>query len=192
MLTKYVLWSGGLDSTILLYDLATNPNQIVQPVHILIRNGSGKDAREREAITRIFSELQDTYPNVLEPIRFKNKISPSDHRNQDMIELIAEKYNLTEIYIGTHYTENTATEDSDWRFLTENTGIEVHDTTRMHPELRTKSDLFWFGVELLGLDILEKTWSCQLWFKKPCGRCFSCKERDELFKIVKSNEEVEE
>lgn len=179
------LWSGGLDSTIATYYFA-NEGWTIQPYHILIRMGSGKDAREREAIIRVYEALKDQFPNVLPPIRVKHKIRPSDRRNQDIIEFVRDEFGVKKVILGTHHTTQTSTEDSNWKCLTERTGVDVWDLQRLgYPE---KRDQFLVGVELLGVKVLEMTFSCQLWFRKPCGRCFSCKDRAKLFEEVDAKE----
>ena len=176
------LWSGGLDSTIATYYFAKKKGWTIQPYHILIRMGSGKDAREREAIIRVYEALKDQFPNVLTPKREKHRIRPSDCRNQELIEFVRDEFGVKKVILGTHHTTQTSTEDSNCKSLTERTGVDVWDLQKLgYPE---KRDQFLVGVKLLGVEVLKMTFSCQLWFRKPCGRCFSCKDRAKLFEEV--------
>ncbi len=178
------LWSGGLDSTIATYYFAEK-GWTIQPYHILIRMGSGKDAREREAIDKVYETLKDRFPNVLEPIRVKHKIRPSDHRNMELIEFIRDEYGVKETILGTHIDPvmHTYRGDSDWDELQERTGVIIHDLRKEGYNM--KAEQFAVGVKLLGVEVLEMTFSCQLWFRKPCGRCYSCKDRAKLFEEVR-------
>lgn len=175
------LWSGGLDSTIAMCYFAEQAH-IIQPYHVLIRNGGGKDAREREAIDKLYPILKNKYI-ILKPIRIKHKIGPSDFRNEQLIKFIKDFYKVKSALLGNHIVERDVTqefkEDCSWEFLEKKIGIPVYDLRRFGYE--TKEEQFKLGIKLLGKDILELTWSCQLWWKTPCGKCFSCKERDILF-----------
>lgn len=175
------LWSGGIDSTIATYFFAYG--YIIQPYHVLIRNGGGKDAREREAIDLIFDTLKEQFPNVLPVIRVKHKISPSDHRNEDLINFVKNEFSIKKVILGTHKVIRDISQerinDSNWEYLQKKTGIDVFDLNKLGHSL--KKDQFQIGINLLGIDVLKMTWSCQLWWKNPCKNCFSCKERKELF-----------
>ncbi len=180
------LWSGGVDSTIATYYFADKGWEI-QPYHILIRMGSGKDARERDAVDKIYESLKDKFPNVRKPFHVKHRIRPSDRRNIELIELLRDMFGEKEVILGTevahlemHSTDRR--EDSYWEKLQERTGVTIHDLRREGFNL--KSDQFPVGVKLLGVEILEMTWSCHLWFKNPCGRCYACTERAEVFEQV--------
>lgn len=177
------LWSGGLDSTIAMCFFA-DCDFIIQPYHILIRNGGGKDAREIEAIKNLYPLIKGRFPTILEPIEFKHKISPCNDRNEKMILLLKEKYDISNCLLGNHVSEREGLEnDTRWEYLEEKTKIPIIDLRRMGIE--TKKEQFALGITLLGDTVLKLTWSCQLWWKKPCGKCFSCKKRNFLFTLYK-------
>lgn len=176
----HVLWSGGLDSTIIAAKLAEMGFNVVLH-HIKIRNG-GKDAREREAITNVLPHLVRRYQ--VEFHEHKHRLPPSPDRNLKMVLFIKEKVpDATRIAVGTLKDDGWNAEypatDGDAEALTRNSGAEVitWDTLDYH----THDGIYALGLELLGKKVLKKTWSCQLWFKKPCGKCYSCKRRGVLF-----------
>src|SRR5271157_2899913 len=93
------LWSGGIDSTVMTYYLSQF--YTVQPLHVLIRHGSGKDIREREATDAIFKMIQAKHPDVLPIVRVKQRIPASDERNVALIKLAKTLFpNATKIAIG--------------------------------------------------------------------------------------------
>ena len=148
----------------------------VKCYHILIRNGCGKDIREAKAIKSLLP-LFEKHPNFsFEEI--KHRIRPCDDRNLKMINLIKDS---TPIAIGTLRIDdfgNYPTTDGDDIYLTEKSGVKIitWDTLGLH----TFGEIYALGLKLLGRANLGKTWSCQLWWKKPCGNCYSCKRRMRL------------
>lgn len=182
------LWSGGLDSTISTYYYA-NKGFTIQPYHILIRNGGGKDAREIESLNNVYNELKNKFPNVLPIIRVKHKLPPSDDRNERLILIIKElvpnfKEEYDGIILGIHVIlHNNSSfdihDDNNVQKLSEKTNTKIYSMG--NDGYDTKEKMFKCGLNLLGKEILSLTWSCQLWWKKPCEKCYSCKERIKLF-----------
>jgi len=183
------LWSGGLDSTIATYYYSLQ--HIIQPYHILIRNGGGKDAREINAVDHIYNELKDKFPNVLPVKRFKYKISPCENRNEQLINIVKQTlcnniHDYAGIILGTYeIVDNTSTinlvDDNNRELLYKKTQIPIYALSLEGHD--TKEKIFQLGLQIFNnnMNLLEKTWSCQLWWKSPCGKCYSCKERAELF-----------
>jgi len=175
-----LLWSGGLDSTIMLQFLLSAECH-VKCYHILIRNGCGKDIREKKAIESLLP-LFEKHPSFsFEEIR--HRIRPCDDRNLKMINLIKTSIPVA---IGTLRSDNYGnypTTDEEDEYLTKKSGVKVitWDTLGLH----TFEEVYAFGLRLLGRSNLEKTWSCQLWWKKPCGKCYSCKRREAFLNTVK-------
>ena len=177
-----VLWSGGFDSTVMLYLLASKDYH-VKPYHILIRGGGGKDFREKYAIDEIWVDLESKYPKVESPVHVRHTIRKCDYRNQKMISFVNSEFGERKIALGSYVEGSRFSYDNDNDFLSKITGCEV--ITFDNFNIRNKDEIASL-VHGLGLEeIIKKTWSCQLWFKNPCGKCFSCKQREKAFEAIK-------
>lgn len=176
-----VLWSGGFDSSAMVYFLASK-NYQVKPYHVLIRNGGGKDAREKSAVDKIWHRMKDSYPNVDKPARIKYKIKPCKDRNQKLIKLLKNKYGEKTISLGSYVENSRYVKDNDKNYLSKTTKCEV--ITFDSFGIKNKQDIASVVKKLNLEDMIKVTWSCQLWFKKPCNKCFSCKNRKEALKII--------
>ena len=176
-----LLWSGGVDSTVMAAELGRRGFKVMLH-HIKIRRGTGKDLREASAIAKLLPELKKRFPEM-SFLEHKYRISPCPDRNLKMILFLKTVCgeNPT-IAVGTlrnddwdpHYTED----DGDDEKLSRNSGASVitWDTLGVHaPEQIGR-----IGRRLLGQAVLDMTWSCQLWFRKPCGKCYSCRRRAKL------------
>ena len=182
-MTEIVLWSGGLDSTVLVYYLGRDVE--VQPIYLEI--GTVGQRHERVIVEDLSEELRDKYPLVL-PVKlisnWKWQFSEFPriklNRNLRICEFMR-KLGAKKVYMGGYVSGSHFPEDNDPMRLSELARIEVWNWERLIPGA-TKEDVFKLGIEELGEDILRKTWSCQLWWNSPCGNCFSCVERSDLFK----------
>lgn len=176
-----VLWSGGFDSTVMAYFLASE-NYSVKPYQVLIRNGSGKDAREKEAVDKVWNYLKNFYPGVEEPVMVKHKIKACDDRNEKMIRLLSEEYKEGVVALGSYIEGSRYMKDNDKDYLSKATGCEV--ITFDSFSIKNKQEIALLAKKLGLEDAVKLTWSCQLWFKNPCGKCFSCKNRQKVLENI--------
>lgn len=182
-MTEIVLWSGGLDSTILLCHLAKNFK--IQPVYLKI--GTVGERHEVKIVQELSQELRSKFPHVL-PIKiisnwkwqFSKFPRIKENRNLRICEFM-KSLGAKKIFMGGYVAGSHFPEDNNPFRLSELAQIEVWNWERLYPGF-TKEDVFKIGVKELGLEFLEKTWSCQLWWNSPCDQCFSCVERNYLFK----------
>lgn len=172
-----VLWGGGLDSTVMTYFLASKDYH-VKPYHLLIRGGGGKDFREKIAVDEIFSDLEHKYVNVEKPLHVRYNIKACDYRNRKMISFLKEEFKENVIALGSYTEGSRFLSDNDKNYLSLITGCEVitFDTYNIKNKQDIASLIPGLGLE----ETIKKTWSCQLWFKNPCGKCYSCKQREEI------------
>lgn len=168
------LWSGGFDSTVMVYLLASKGYE-VNPYHILIRNGGGKDTREKVAIDKIWELLKSRYPSVQKTIRIKHKIKACPDRNEKMIKYIHDEYGEKNIALGSYMEGSRYEKDNDKKYLSKSTSCNI--TTFNSFSINNKLEIASLIPTLELENIINLTWSCQLWWKNPCNRCFSCKER---------------
>jgi len=174
-----VLWSGGLDSTVMTYLLASK-NYHVKPYHLLIRGGGGKDFREKIAVEEIFTDLEHKYGNVERPLHVRYNIKACDSRNQKMISFLKEEFKENIIALGSYVEGSRHPSDNDKNYLSLMTGCEIITFDTFN--IKNKSDIASLIPSLKLEEAIKKTWSCQLWFKNPCGKCYSCKQREEILK----------
>lgn len=177
-----VLWSGGLDSTVMTYFLASRDYQ-VKPYHLLIRGGGGKDFREKHAIDEIFADMEHKYINVEKPLHVRYNIKACDYRNRKMISFLKEEFKERVIALGSYAEGSRYPSDNnkDYLSLVTDCGIITFDTYNIKNKSEIASLIPSLGLE----EIIKKAWSCQLWFKNPCGKCYSCKQREQVLNKIK-------
>ncbi len=177
-----VLWSGGFDSTVMTYLLASKDYH-VKPYHLLIRGGGGKDFREKYAIDEIWADLETKYPEVESPMHVRHVIKKCDYRNKKMISMVKDEFGENITALGSYMEGSRFPYDNDHDFLSKITGCEVttFDTFNIKNKSEIASLIHGLGLE----EVIRKTWSCQLWFKNPCGKCYSCKQREQILDNLK-------
>ena len=177
-----VLWSGGFDSTVMVYLLASK-GYSVKPYHILIRNkGHNKDRKETQAVDDVWDYMKDTYPNVEQPTHVGYRIRPCDDRNRKMIEFIRDRYGENSMALGSYTDPSRLAQDNDSSNLSKVTGCDI--TTFNTFDVNSKLEIASLIAPLHLENAIDKTWSCQLWWNDPCGKCYSCKERADALKSI--------
>ena len=179
---KYALWSGGLDSTILVYYLGQD--DIVQSLHLEIQTVA--ESHQRRVVKELSAELEDKFPNVL-PVKIINDWQwqfskfprAKGNRNLRICEFMG-KLGYERIYMGGYFQGSHFPDDNNPQLLSKRSGVDAWNWERLQPGIG-KEGVFKIGLDLLGEDVLRKTWSCQLWWSEPCRLCFSCIERETLF-----------
>lgn len=177
-----VLWSGGLDSTVMVYFLASK-NYCVKPYHIFIRGGGGKDFREKYAIEEIWADMEQKYPNVEKPVHIRYTVGNCDDRNQKMIKLVKNEFKENIIALGSYMEGSRFPQDNDEDYLSRATNCEIITFDTFN--IKNKSEIVSLVPSLRLEEVIKKSWSCQLWFKNPCGKCFSCKQREQVLYDIK-------
>ncbi|MBM3200073.1 hypothetical protein FJZ53_03975 [Candidatus Woesearchaeota archaeon] len=176
-----VLWSGGFDSTVMVYLLASK-GYTVKPYHIFIRGGGGKDFREKQAIDEIWANLEGLYTKVEEPTHIRKVIKKCDDRNQKMIQIVRDEFKEEVIALGSYKEGSRFVKDNDKTYLSYVTGCKI--LTFDSFGVKNKQEIASLVKGLKLEESIKKAWSCQLWFKTPCGKCFSCKQRAQADGII--------
>ena len=187
------LFSGGLDSTVLLYDLLDQEAH----VHCLLFNYGQRHLKELQCAENICCHLNVPYDRLaIAPKLFfrstltnregqlmgKDTIVPN--RNMVMISLAA-SYALS--YGGTAVTYAANADDAeiypDCRyefFKAINEALRLCDNRRMEVHApyiqRTKKQIVAIGRKLKVP--FESTWSCYTDHALPCGKCGACIQRE--------------
>ena len=178
---KIMLQSCGMDSIgHALFLLGSG--DMVLPVHI---NYGGKTNKEGKILREtLWPLINNRYPNYLKPVTLKMKKQNVYDRNLQMIELVRDHfrdrgYTMDAIYTGILSSDSRYPHDSDIKKLSEASGVKI-----IGPKFKDKEHLLGV-IERIGDDMLEliirSTSSCQVWFKKHCGQCFSCVRRFNAF-----------
>lgn len=186
------LFSGGLDSTVLLYDLLSQEAH----VHCLLFNYGQKHLRELDCAENICGHLKVPYERLaLAPkLFFRSTLTNRDgemigkdtvvpNRNMCMIAMAA-SFALSNG--GTAVTWAANADDGEvypdcryefWKALNE--ALRISDIRRMEVHApyiqRTKRQIVEIGVKL-GVPF-ESTWSCYTEKSVPCGKCGACVQR---------------
>jgi len=174
------LMSGGLDSVGQAILLKKEGHEI-QPLYIKFRLGGGKQSKEVVAVKKLSRILEFSKPIIV-----KHRIKKEEYKTRDrqlvaIAASIAKEKECNAIAIATSYypeVENPVAdidwEDLDPKNLERAAGMKVI-TLEMHKaELLQK-------INCDDWDLLFKTTSCQMWWKKECGKCYRCVERHASF-----------
>lgn len=197
-LQAVVLFSGGLDSTVLLH-LFTVSNRYRTIVPLFFHYGSRHAAAEYKAAKNILKWYQMVPEEVVIPQVFKGPLvgdgpvgdtqsTVVPFRNGVMISIAAawaDSYNFDVIALAVHKTDNPYP-DCRPHFL-EQMKLAIYSGTSGHVRL-----LFPFAVMTKGTIVaegdlmrvpMEKTWSCYTPAGSiHCGKCPACIERRKAFK----------
>lgn len=207
MKDSIIIVSGGLDSITLLYDKQ-------ETIELAISFDYGQNHAEKEIPFAAYHCNKLGISHIVIPLKFmqsyfkssliegSDKI-PDGHyaednmkstvvpfRNGIMLSIavgIAESHNLNRIYIANHGGDHTIYPDCRPEFISSmnqaaatgtfnNTRIEAAYTNM------SKADIVRRGLSL-GIDY-SKTWSCYKNGEHQCGKCGTCVERREAFKVV--------
>ena len=193
------LFSGGLDSTVLLYDLMHQEAH----VHCLLFNYGQKHVRELDCAENICDHLGVDYQRVaLAPkIFFKSTLTYREGSlvgrdtivpNRNMVMLsIAASYALscggTAVSWGANADDAEVYPDCRYEFYKAlNQALRICDNRKMEVHApyiqRSKRQIVEIGIKL-GVPF-ESTWSCYAGTVEPCGKCGACIARDKAMEIV--------
>ena len=200
-----IIFSGGLDSTTLLYDIRSQGFE----VHALTFDYHQKHRKEIDCATNICFRLQ--IPHKILNLSILNDIAPSsltreewtipsgNYTDDTMKQTVVPNRNMVmlslagayAIGIGAHYLfygahsgDHTIYPDCRPVFVSAmETALHLcdwHDLILKVPYLYySKGDIVKRGLEL-GVPY-ELTWTCYEGGERPCGECGSCTERREAF-----------
>ena len=176
---KVLLQSSGLVSTAMAILLLDGQQDMVQPIFI---NYGGKSHKEWKIFSeKIWPLLHHRFPTTyLYPIVLTMKKESKEHRNRQMIKTVLDAYpNFDTIYTGLLDEGNRYPWDSNPYTLAKELGVVAlgaiwSSKVALLQSFKTRDEPFFEQV-------LRLTDSCQLWFKRPCGQCFSCVERFNAF-----------
>lgn len=183
-----LLYSGGIDSTVLLYDLLTHGEEVA---------AVGFDYAQRHlypeasAARRICDDLGVSFTQVKLPQLRGSALTDRDDDgpvvvpNRNMVMLatagaLAVSYGAASIAIACHAGDYDLFPDCRPQFLEEmfralrySTGLGLR-----YPYVRlSKVEIVRLGVRL-GVPF-DQTWSCYREGPEPCGECLACGERRE-------------
>ncbi|MFW9994295.1 MAG: hypothetical protein ACFFD4_19780 [Candidatus Odinarchaeota archaeon] len=193
----FILWSGGLDSTAYLIHLLETTPVTIHPFHFQL-HGGGRCAQEWKTINNVlYPSLAKSFPGrIIPPVQLKRYLSKEEKlfRNLHLINHLKNLYpSIQQValgIIGSDSSEELLFEvkydllDSTPSFLSSRSRIIIRSPVEL--AWTTKADLLFYfqSKHLEFVPLLQKTRSCQVWFKKPCGQCHSCLERAIAFNLV--------
>lgn len=184
-----LLFSGGFDSVGHAMHLLNQGHEVVA-LYVKFRKGGGKQAKELETAKKIAGRLRI-------PFWVKQYHIPKEeyhHRDRTLVRIAsgyARETGAHRVAISTSYYPEIATPvaNIDWEDLKPENLAEVAGMPVTTLEM-LKSEL----LEALRPEqqkLLFETTSCQLWFKKECGRCYRCAERHAAFMATLDYDETE-
>lgn len=203
------IWSGGLDSTALLFDLIKQGNSVEA---VNFSYGSKHNAQERAAAWKIWSRFDPEGKIHLKYIdislkSFRSSLLtdggeiPEGHyaaenmkstvvpfRNGIMLSYavgLAESLDIGTVTIGAHSGDHTIYPDCRPEFLSHFSEAARYGTwagvTISAPyQHMTKGDIVRRGMIECGAPLCD-TWTCYKGLEKHCGKCGACVERREAF-----------
>lgn len=207
MKDSIIIVSGGLDSITLLYDKQ-------ETIELAISFDYGQNHAEKEIPFAAYHCNKLGISHIVIPLKFmqsyfkssliegSDKI-PDGHyaednmkstvvpfRNGIMLSIavgIAESHNLNRIYIANHGGDHTIYPDCRPEFISSMNQAATTGTfnkTRIEAAYTnmSKADIVRRGLSL-GIEY-SKTWSCYKNGEHQCGKCGTCVERREAFKVV--------
>lgn len=196
-MSKFIhLLSGGLDSTVLLYDLLDQGAS----VHCLLFEYGQRHAKELRYAAATCEKLSVPYGRIELPYNLFDRSSLTSrggelegkstivpNRNMVMISMAASyalSHGGTAVTWAANADDETVYPDCRIEFYKAlNSALRICDTRRMEihaPFLtggKTKKQVVEIGRRL-GVDF-NATWSCYSGGSEPCGECGACKVRNE-------------
>jgi 7-cyano-7-deazaguanine synthase len=202
-----VICSGGLDSTVLLYDCI---DKGFEPIVVSFNYGQ-RHVKELDCITEIRKELKlqhqifnlsDIFNTFTSSALIdKTKELPMEHytnesqkltvvsnRNGIMLNIaagVADNLKINKVFYGCHSNDFSIYRDCRLEYVHAMSEAIYLGTDSLVEVLApfvniSKSDVVKRGIELNVP--FEKTWSCYSGEEKACGKCGTCQERLEAFK----------
>lgn len=183
-----IFFSGGLDSTYLMYKNLLDGNH-VYPVYVTLLNNEEKTIKEKQAMDNIWRILKDLFPDKLSSIKFLSEARLCEHTNdvyprQSIVFLthcamcyhLDIKYDSVQLGLcrGDHGLSELDELRNLWKALNDFSSIEL-------PELRfpLKKKLKIEEWESLPKSIKEAIWICETPENcLPCKSCGSCKRAE--------------
>ncbi len=207
-MTKTVLiLSGGFDSTTLLYKLLNEGKDVVA----LSFNYGQKASKELEYAKRTTSKLGIEHfifdiSTILELLKWSSLIDEDNNkveapqntvvpsRNTILLELataFAISNNCNEIYYGAIKGDINDYPDTTPTFLKQINELNKVNNYEYIPIKAPFINLEKWEVAKIAIQLkvpFEDSWSCYLGGEEPCGKCYSCKTRNEA--IIKARKEL--
>jgi len=175
-----VSWSGGLDSTYLLYHHLKNTDYEIHAHHVKLLNHGGMLKRQLEAVESINPILQK-----IRPFKFTQSVQYALPLGDVFISSIdcaricfKEEYD----YLDVGWVKNDDGGDAETNLkmmkqvmsaINENDNYTTHQFTWRRPIKHITKKECWDG---LPEEIREKIWWCRE--EEICGECFQCKEME--------------
>lgn len=200
-MSKFIhLFSGGLDSTVLLYDLIAQEHK----AHCLLFNYGQRHAKELNFAQATCIKLSVPYEVITLPRQLfdRSALTGGLHKVDELAgtPTIVPNRNMVLISMAASYALSHGGTAVSWaangddaevypdcrsEFLTHlNRTLRVCHTRRMEVHapyiVRTKREVVQKGREL-GVPF-EETWSCYAGGDEPCGACGACKVREEAMR----------
>lgn len=184
-------YSGGIDSTVLLYDLLAQGEQVLA-VGFAYGQTHRRELVAAEAICR---ELSVPFEQVQLPVLAGSSLTGSGadivvpNRNMTMIAVagaIAIRADARAVAIACHQGDHALFPDCRGPFLDACSEALMHASGRRIRLLkpfcyRSKLEIVYRGLQL-GVPF-ERTWSCYEGGAEPCGECLACRERREALLV---------
>lgn len=203
-----IIWSGGLDSTSLLFHLKGNMD--ISAVHFSY--GSKHNPREEERVQAMAKEFN--IPTTFIQLQFIGKLFKSNllesgdaiphghyadenmkqtvvpFRNGIMLSIaagLAESMNIQSVYIGAHAGDHTIYPDCRPNFIAQMAGAIKYGTwdniSLFAPfSEMSKGDIVKIGHE--AMTPFGSTYTCYEGGDLHCGKCGACVERREAFQLA--------
>jgi 7-cyano-7-deazaguanine synthase in queuosine biosynthesis len=183
------LFSGGFDSVGQAILLLNEGHEVVA-MYVKFRKGGGKQAKELKRAKWFAEQLR--IPFVVWEHRIpKSEYSRRDHTLVEIAAKYARSTGAHRVAIATSYQPDVANpianidwEDMNPESLSKAAGMPVETLEKLKSELL---DELWEDQR----EMLFETTSCQLWFKKECGRCYRCAERHAAFMVALGYDQTE-
>lgn len=194
------LLSGGLDSTVLLYDLVSKYHQFSK-VHCLLFDYGQRHIKELQFAAATCEKLGVLYERIYLPRQIFTRSTLTAGKIQRVDELnggssVVPNRNMVFLSIAASYALSSGGTAITWAanaddaevfpdcrsefYKALNSALRICDTRRMEihaPYLSmTKMEIVKWGVEL-GVPLSE-TWSCYAGGETECGECGACKTRN--------------
>ena len=183
-------YSGGLDSTGMLYKLFSEAQYREHELHIHfieLRNRENRWKAEKAAVENCLRWLSENYKdrsytftsNILD-FSFLKRVTPLDYHSVAFVtaQIISENPNYDYVAIGMNKTDkirlgNFPRVPSIVRCVL---GNSARFPTKIYPVIDLYKDEIW---DVLPVDLREKTWSCReplynMDKAQSCGKCYTC------------------